>query len=184
MCMNRSPACCLAGTNGKPRAPPQKFTHKHKLLGSVQFSFGRPLRHTVFWPGLIRFKYYLCILHVPNELLLSKVTRFKHHQKTKSHLEQQARQAPLMLVPAIHLILFCRDFQWPEVRSLCNFLTFQLITKSETRLNKMKPTACWELEHNGIGSFLICKLTEYLEATQHTSTGFLTFTPWQKKQSY
>lgn len=54
-------------------------SHTNKLLGSMQVSFGRPLRHTVCWPGFIRFEYCLCILHVPEELLLSKGTRFQHH---------------------------------------------------------------------------------------------------------
>lgn len=45
-------SCPLAGISGQPHAPLQQFTHKHKLVGSMQVSFGRPVRHTVFWPGL------------------------------------------------------------------------------------------------------------------------------------
>lgn len=44
------------------------------------------LRHTVTWPGFIRFEHCLCILRVPNELLLSKVSRLSTARKL-SHTE-------------------------------------------------------------------------------------------------
>lgn len=46
----------LAGTDGQPHAPLQQLPHK--LLSSMQVSFGRPLRCTMCWPGFIGFEYY------------------------------------------------------------------------------------------------------------------------------
>lgn len=112
-----------------PHALFRKFTPKYKHLVSMQFSFCKPLSHTVFLLGFIGFKYCLCIFYVLNQLLLFKVTRLSTTRKlivTQRHLQQQGK-LPLVLLPAICIsFLFYVDFQWSEIRCLCNFLTFQL----------------------------------------------------------
>lgn len=112
-----------------PRALFQKFTSKYKHLVSMQISFCRPWSHTIFVLGFIGFKCCLYILHVPNWLLLFKVTIQSTARKlrvTQRHL-QQLGKLPLTLLPAICIsFLFHVYFQWSEVSYLCNFLTFQL----------------------------------------------------------
>lgn len=104
-------SCPLAGISGQPHAPLQQFTHKHKLVGSMQVSFGRPVRHTVFWPGL-NTACASCMSPrsccSPREPDLSTTRKLS---QTQRHLQQQTRQAPLMLLPATCILfLFHRDF--------------------------------------------------------------------------
>lgn len=112
-----------------PHALFQKFTSKYKHLVSMQFSFRRPLSHTIVLLGFIRFKCCLCILHVPSWLLLLKVTRESTARKLivpQRHL-QQLGKLPLTWLPAICIsFLFYVYFQLSEVSYLCNSLTFQL----------------------------------------------------------
>lgn len=110
-----------------PHALFRDFTSKGKHLVPMQFSFCRPPSHPVFSLGFVRFKFCLCILHVSNQLLLFKVTKSSTTRKltvTRRDLQQQEK-LPLLLFPATcSSFLFYVDFQWSEVRRLCNFLTF------------------------------------------------------------
>lgn len=106
-------SCPLAAINGQPHAPLQQFTHKHKRVGSMQVSFGRPVRHTVFWPGFIRFEYCcascmsLSSCCSPREPDLSTTRKLSH---TTTLAAASKASSPDVTSCYMHLIFVHRDF--------------------------------------------------------------------------